>query len=256
LGVSSEFRVLQNTFKLILFMVALMSGILSLVRELYGMYAGNLPPRNLFWSCALIAFIISSFILLWGENKARKKAEKALAAIENARPQIILKEPHAIYIQDVLFTGPNMKTYATRFLKVRFVNAPLATHPTCNADGVKADIQFFRGDEKHPLLEIEGRWSDSDQPSTRKFAESRTDLLRARFGIGDIHELDIAYRDPRTMSCYAWNNDNYNYPDFTKPEHLLDGETFRAEVRLIGTWVDERFNLRFRNTRTGELEII
>ena len=249
---------LRNTFKLVLFMVALMSGILSLVRELYGMYAGNLPPRNLFWSCTLIAFVISSFILWWRENKARTTAEKALADIENARPRIILKQPDPIYIEDVVFGGLNMKGFVTDFLKVRLVNTPSAPHPNSNADGVKADIRFFRDGDDKLLLEIEGRWADSDQPTDRKSTESRNDLLRARFGIGDIHELDIAYRDRRTAKCYAWNNYNYDFPDLTNPDHLLDGETFQVEVHLIGTWVDETFHFRFRNKNTAPagLEII
>ena len=249
---------LRNTIKLVLFVVALMSGILSLVRELYGMYAGNRPPRNLFWLCLLLAFIVSSFILLWEENKARKKAEKALADIENARPRIMLKQPNPILIQEVLFSSPPVKGFVVQFLKVRFINNPPAPHPNSNADGVRADIKFFRGDDDSLLLELVGRWADSDQPTGRNFGESKTDLLRMRFAIGDIHELDIAYRDPRTATCYAWNNDNYDYKDLTNPDHLLNGKTFRVEVHLIGTWVDETFHFRFRNKNTASagLEII
>jgi hypothetical protein len=54
----------------LLWMVALMSGVLSIARELYGMYSGQLPPRSLFWSCAWIAFVVSAAILWVIEHRS------------------------------------------------------------------------------------------------------------------------------------------------------------------------------------------
>lgn len=246
---------LRYLLKFVVFVVALMSGILSIVRELYGLYHGALPPQNLFWSCTWIAFVVSAGILIRQEYTARRKAEKALADIENARPRIILKQPKAVYIEkDVQIAGADAQ-FVAPFLKVRFVNDPSAPYPNSKANGIAARIRYFRDSDDTPLLEIDGRWADSDQPSLRDFRQSRTDLLRTAFDIGDMHELDVAYKDPRTGNCYAWNNDNYNYGDMTKPEHRLDGESLRAEVRLLGAWVDTTFSVRFKNAATG-LEIV
>jgi hypothetical protein len=42
-----------------------MSGALSLLREAYTIYSGQLPARPLFWACTRIAFVVSAAIL-WG----------------------------------------------------------------------------------------------------------------------------------------------------------------------------------------------
>jgi hypothetical protein len=75
--------------------------------------------------------------------------------------------------------------------------------------------------------------------------------LRTRFGIGETHELDIAYRDPQTFAVYAWNNDDYNHDLFRKPEHELVGGKFNVEVHLLGSWVDETFVFKFNKSGTG-----
>jgi hypothetical protein len=68
-------------------MVSLMSGILSLARELYLMY---LPPnqaeqiqKSLFWRCVFISFILSAALAWWVEHKALVD-EKA----KNLKPDI------------------------------------------------------------------------------------------------------------------------------------------------------------------------
>ena len=147
---------LRYPVKLIIIMVALMSGSLSLLRELYGMYRGTLPQPNLFWMCTGAAFVISACMLLWEEYTARKKAEKSLADIMNTRPRIILKQPNPFYVQVVQFTSPS-GSFAAPFLKMRFVNTPSFPYPSANAEGVKADIKFSREGENSPLLEMEGR---------------------------------------------------------------------------------------------------
>jgi hypothetical protein len=246
---------MRYVFKLLVWVILLMSGILSLVREVYGMYYGVLPPPNLFWSCVRIAFGISALILIWQQVTAKRKIEQRLVAIEEARPRIILKQPRAVYVENAVRITGSSAQFVAPFLKVRFVNEPAGPYPNAKVDGVKATIQYFRDGEDTPLLEIDGRWSGSDQPSLRDYRQSRTDLLRMAFDIGDVHELDVAYRDPRTGCCYAWNNDNYNYSDMTKPEHGLDGGAFRVKVRLLGIWVDQTFVFGFTNSAKG-LEIV
>jgi hypothetical protein len=52
--------------QILLWVVALMSGIFSLGRELLLIYRGKkTQPRTLFWNCTIIAFVISS-TALWG----------------------------------------------------------------------------------------------------------------------------------------------------------------------------------------------
>ncbi len=52
-----------------LWMVYLISGVLSIAREVYGMYSGSVPPRSVFWSSTWIAFAMSTIILWVIEHK-------------------------------------------------------------------------------------------------------------------------------------------------------------------------------------------
>jgi hypothetical protein len=101
------------------------------------------------------------------------------------------------------------------------------------------------------LLAIDGRWADSDQPSIRDWRQSRTDLLRAEFGIDEEHSLDVAFRDDQTEEFYAFNNENCHYPLMKKPEHLLVGQRFMVRITLLGPWVDETFEFQFANDSGG-----
>ena len=118
-----------------------------------------------------------------------------------------------------------------------------------------ASITFFTQDGNTPLLEMEGRWAETDQPSVRDWRESKTDLLQIEFGIGAVRHLGIGFHDPKTQGFVAFNNDNYSYVDAKKPEHILTGENFRVEIRVRGPWIDETFTSFFSNTANG-LEIV
>jgi hypothetical protein len=48
-------------------MVCLMSGVLSIGREAYGIYHGAMPATTLFWRCVWIAFVLSAFTVI-GED--------------------------------------------------------------------------------------------------------------------------------------------------------------------------------------------
>lgn len=48
-------------------MVFFMSGSLSLVRELYGLYHGAIPASTIFWRCVWLAFVLSA-IAVWIED--------------------------------------------------------------------------------------------------------------------------------------------------------------------------------------------
>ena len=133
------------------------------------------------------------------------------------------------------------------FFKVRFINDPENSYPSCNANGIRAYIDYYRLPEDAHILSIDGRWAESDQPSAYSPASSKAHLLAVTFGIGEARSVDIAYFDP-SGKCYAWNNDNYNYVDqfYVHPGHLLNGERFRVELRLRGDWIEKHVSIIFR----------
>jgi hypothetical protein len=61
-----------------LWVVALMSGMFSLFREMYGLYSGTLPARSVFWSCTQIAFVVTAAILWVVEHKERLDLQEKL----------------------------------------------------------------------------------------------------------------------------------------------------------------------------------
>jgi hypothetical protein len=174
-----------------------------------------------------------------------------LEEIDKAKPRIRLKEPGAVYIEHVSQTYGDRHFDSVPFLKVRFVNEPVGSYPSAKANDVRATIKYFRCSDNSLLLSIDGRWADSDQPSAINPLASKTHLLPTTFGIGEAHSLDVAYRDAQTGQCFAWNNDNYNYPFFRYEHHSLKGDRFKVEIRLLGDWVDEYFSFRFRTTHDG-----
>jgi hypothetical protein len=84
---------------LVVLVVTLMSGILSLVRELLAIYAPErVPPASLFWHCVWIAFIISAVVSWWNEHSqlndlkisTSKEIERLTKQLEYDRPGIVL----------------------------------------------------------------------------------------------------------------------------------------------------------------------
>jgi len=239
---------MRQLFKIIIWVIGIMSGVLSLYRELYSLYRGTLPSQNVFWTCARIAFVLSVALVFGEENREKRKLRQRLESLENSRPKIVLKQPGAVHIEPNVYVG---SIFVAQFLRVRFVNTPDEAVPSAVAEAVAAKISYFREGENNPILSIDGRWADSDQPTPRERWQSYNDLLRIKFDIGDEHNVDVAYRDSRTGECFAWNNDNYNYQDMTKPEHKLSGEVFRVQVRLVGARVDSTTEFRFSNSADG-----
>jgi len=191
------------------------------------------------------------------ERNRAKGAEKQLADIEDERPRLKLKEPGAIYIETINQSAPvggQLYRQTVLFLKLRLVNDPAKPYPTAHARGIRAKIDFRRCSDGTHFLSIDGRWAESDQPSSISPLESKAHLLAADFGIGEERSLDVAYYDKRTSSYYAWNNDNYNYDFFTYPHHLLEGNYFQVDIRIRGEWIDELIKFRFK-AHGGTFEI-
>ena len=195
-----------------------------------------------------IIIILGANILLIGEGAflaiRRREGQRdsyslKLREIEDAKPNIILREPGAESVEQVTRRAGVNVLATSPFIKVRFVNSPTARYPNSIAHAVIARVKFYDV-AGTLLLDMAGRWADSDQPSIRDSRESRNDLLRMEFGIEDEHSLDIAFRDTNG-EFVAWNNDNYNFPDMKKPEHVLPGSHFTVEVRLSAVWIDKTF---------------
>lgn len=77
----SQLSYFRYPLLIILWVVSLMSGVLSLLRETYTIYSGQLPAKPLFWSCTMVAFIVSAAIL-WGieHRTVRQLREEILGA--------------------------------------------------------------------------------------------------------------------------------------------------------------------------------
>jgi hypothetical protein len=58
------------------------------------------------------------------------------------------------------------------------------------------------------------------------------------------------------MEFVAFNNDNYSYQNLKKPEHILSGYHFRAEIRLVAVHVDVSFSIIFTTTGLRDSPIV
>jgi hypothetical protein len=204
--------------------------------------------KALFAVLAITCAIFSSYAVWAVERTTAKKSADKLDLIESARPKICLKQ---VIVSGANFFTPSGAAFTAPSIKARIANDPAHAYPNTKACGVAVKLRYFLSSESVQLLEINGRWADSDQPSARDFRQSRRDLLETDFNIGAEHDIDLGFRDSSTGEFIAWNNDNYDYPDMKKPEHRLVGDSFRVELRLRGPWVDETFTVHFKNTMNG-----
>jgi len=196
--------------------------------------------KLLFALMAVTCAVVSSYGI-WAKERTDVNE---LRAKEQSRPRLRPKDPNPVSVS----TGHinvAQQPFNVRWVRIRFVNDPEYPSPSASADTVSAKVAFSSNGTL--LLEMDGRWSDSDQPSIRDFRQSRNDLLTTSFAIGTEHDLDIAFMDLRTFDLFAWNNDNYNYPEGKKPEHQLMGNNFQIQVRLRGPWIDESFQFEMRS---------
>jgi hypothetical protein len=209
-----------------------------------------------------VIILLAANILLMGKGTLtalRKREDQRdvyalqLKQIEESKPRIVLRQPGAISVSNTAFLSNSVILFTAPIVRVRFMNDPLHPCPNAIAKDIVAKVQFFKANSL--MFEMDGRWADSDQASLRDFRQSRNDLLKMEFAIGGEHDLDIALRDPASGVCFAWNNDNYNYPNMLKPEHRMDGDLFRVVVRLRGSWVEESFVFEFKNS-SGSLEVL
>jgi hypothetical protein len=174
----------------------------------------------------------------------RTRSDERLRELEESGPKIVLCDPGAWHVETIQLARDGVVQVTAQFVKVRFVNTPKLNTPKAIARGVRAKIKFFNTNGEL-VLQMDGRWDDTKQPGIERFGESTSDLLPVDFGIQEARNLDIALWDPRFDSFVAWNNDNYAFQNFVKPEHNLRGDKFSVEIRLVGVHVDETFSNAF-----------
>lgn len=227
--------------------------------ENYFRYLALLTDLPWYWKVIItlvvnvVLFLEVSFRVVRKRERQRDEYRMKLQQIEQARPHIVLRESDAECVEPVHIQAMGNMTNVVSFVKVRFVNTPTGLpFPNSVAHDVRAKVRFLEPTAGGSLLlAIEGRWADSGQPSIRDWRQSRNDSLKTEFGIDEEHSLDIAFRDDQTGEFYAFNNDNYTYPQMKKPEHLLAGQHFLVRITLLGPWVDETFEFLFANDSVG-----
>ncbi len=214
-------------------------------------YALNYLPKWHWYVWVIGILIIAVIAVFEGGYGQVGLLVSRLEDIEASKPKIKLSEPNAIHLEKVSQNYGDVHFDSVPFLMIQFVNQPGGPYPSAKANDVRATINYYHNPDGVHLLSISGRWSDSDQPSAINPLASKTHLLATTFGIGQAHNLDIAYRDAQTGKYFAWNNDNYEYPFFRCEKHLLEGDNFRVDIHLLGEWVDEHFSFNFRTTEAG-----
>jgi hypothetical protein len=222
----------------------MMSGPLSVPLACLALFVRQTALKLLFALLAVICAIVSSYGIWARERTEVNRLRDKLDEIDHSRPRLRPKHPNPVSVTRG-FINMGQGQFDARFVRIRFINDPEHPYPSASADAVVAKLTFSSNGKR--LLEMDGRWSDSDQPSIRDVRQSRSDLLATSFGIGTEHDLDIAFQDLRTFDLVAWNNDNYNYGDGRMPEHLLMGNNFQIHVRLLGPWIDESFHFEMRS---------
>jgi hypothetical protein len=220
----------------------------------------KLPWRE--W--VIIFLVLNILLLIEGALRAVRKREEErdalsqkLDAIKNARPNVQLSSLNSVVLENGahrdFISGRIIRT--TQYICLCIVNDPHSTELSATARGVGAKVRYFIPGGEAPFLEIDGRWAGTDEASLRDPRQSRTDLLRIDLGIGEERRVDIAFRDMETKRFFAWNNDNYNFPDLIKPEHEFRDPLIDVQVRLRGLGVDKTFAFSFVNLENG-LEIL
>lgn len=211
------------------------------------LFPNKFAPAWSIWLGAALCFSVANFIVWNREHERAQKSETALVQIENARPQIVLREPNAIHVEQVSMgnrvSGVPHPEKTVPFVKVRFINCPKGNYPNAVASKVSARVRIFDL-AGNCQVDMAGRWDDTTQASFIAYGFSKTELLFVDFGIKQERGLDIAFRDT-DGTFVAWNNDNYDYSDMRKPGHVLTGKEFRVEIKLSAVWVDETFVFQF-----------
>lgn len=173
-----------------------------------------------------------------------------LEAINNHKPYLV---PYGLPYKDRRLLTNGQATFATsnpEFFHVSFANNPKNRTEQATARNVVAWLTFYDAQERlmQPII---GRWSSAEQPTTRSIFDTGRDLLPVDFGANGLpHELTVAMKHSSDHVIYAFNNNTYAYPDWRKPEFLIDRKLIYIHVRLTGDNIgDIDFWFLLKNTQ-------
>jgi len=172
-----------------------------------------------------------------------------LQGIEDAKPNLILKEPDAKHIRTVTLSNVG----AVQFVNMRFVNAQKEDGRSTPVQGIAAMVSFW-DESGNQRLEMDGKWESTPFPPP--IGKTLRDMLQMNFSIEQKESVDVAFWDKWTGQFIAFNNDSFNYEHFWKPGHELGRGPISAKVRLIGNGVDKTFDLKFGRNTEGKVEIL
>jgi hypothetical protein len=142
-------------------------------------------------------------------------------------------------------------------LHVKFMNDPKRSTGMSIARQVLAEIVFTDAKTEGEICRVRGRWGDTLEPSRLPQHLTPEDALATvDFAIGQIRELDIAYKYPDEQECYAMSNDTYGRPDWRYEKQKTLCNEIKARVRLRGVGVDASWEFRFENPNRGALRPI
>ena len=142
-------------------------------------------------------------------------------------------------------------------LHVKFKNDPKRSITNSIARDILAEIVFSDAAAEGVICRVRGRWGDTLEPSRLPQHLTPEDALATvDFAIGQIRELDIAYKYQDEPECYAMSNDTYGRPDWRYEKQKMPFNEIKARVRLRGVGVDVSWDFWFENPKKGELRPI
>lgn len=188
---------------------------------------------------------IQSFAALKRKNKT---LEKELQGHREARPFL---KASRFYQQSISYSfsygnPPRTQVQVGSSVILEIHNDPSVPTPQANAQDISAAVTFYDSPGQE-LFSVDGRWSQSTQPSAIQPGVSRASLHSMDIPIGQKRQIDIAFKYPDDSEAYAFGNDSYSYPRYQNPEWKLVGQEFEVRVRVRGTSVDRTWRMRFKN---------
>lgn len=147
---------------------------------------------------------------------------------------------------------PTHMNLRVSMLHVRIINQPHGIpSERSSAKGVIGRLHFIDSSDKE-LFFIDGRWSDTTQPSNLQPNQSTVDLLSIDIPVGQIRELDIACKLANSDAAYAFNNDSYSHSGLANPNWRLPQGEYKVRVHVMGSLVNVEWLLPFQVGGWGE----
>lgn len=228
--------------------------------------------KGAYWSIAWPYVILVGVFMLWHLVRAPAQIDAVMAAeiedlkshaeilkarlkkIEDTKPCIVVRD---VYTDKVAVNQNGFQVCIANVLRAKLENDPSHHYPNNEAKNVTATISFYDDSGTLLIADMDARWTASTQPVGPHW-QSTVHLLGMDFGIGAKRDLDIAFAEMTYINMpppdlVALNNDNFHFSRWKKPEHVLRGERFVAEIHVRAAWVDTKFSVEFWAMPQGEI---